>query len=151
MADDMHLMSTFEPALPCVVDQYLAYTQLTTNPGMMNTVKLAIHHNKTRQADTSIVVTASASSFQRFPVPDYGMHPCLPNSPIIYPLLNQIPQQQQPNTQPWASCVLSPTCPSASMPSRHPGPPRTSCIKTRWKPSVYRCSRRMWLPGRWQC
>jgi NAD(P)-dependent dehydrogenase (short-subunit alcohol dehydrogenase family) len=43
--------------------------------GCLYTVKLGIHHLRKDSRDSSIVVTASGSSFTRFPTPDYSTPP----------------------------------------------------------------------------
>ncbi len=40
--------------------------------GCLYTVKLGIHHIRKNPAGGSIVITASVSSFTRFPIPDYS-------------------------------------------------------------------------------
>jgi NAD(P)-dependent dehydrogenase (short-subunit alcohol dehydrogenase family) len=59
--------------------------------GCLYTVKLGIHHLRKDSRDSSIVVTASGSSFTRFPTPDYSTPASLllpPNTspPILPPI-----------------------------------------------------------------
>jgi hypothetical protein len=92
--------------------------------GCMYTVKLGINYLKKSSSGGSIVMTASGSSFTRFPPTDYSMYAPSPHNSTF--LL--IPATQQPrNTPSSAFSALSllnstPNSPSASTPLRPPGP-----------------------------
>jgi NAD(P)-dependent dehydrogenase (short-subunit alcohol dehydrogenase family) len=94
--------------------------------GCVYTVKLGIYYLKKNPKGGSIVMTASGSSFTRFPATDYSVQSLsiLDNSP-------NMPQQHR-NTPSSAFCALSmanyiPDCPYASTPSRPHGPTLVSC------------------------
>ena len=70
--------------------------------GCLYTVKLAIHHIRKNPDGGSIVITASGSSFTRFPATDYSK-PCQCSYTVQSRLTTS---QQRPSMQSLALCAL---------------------------------------------